>query len=203
MTNRTIARASLLGALLASVVVCILVYLFRSDAPRMSDVIVVLGCRVNSDGSVSPMLRSRVDKGVELFRAGVAPRILFSGGAVTSPESESSVMSRYAQSLGVPASAVLEESQARSTQENARFVSDIMNARQWHQAVIVTSTFHLPRTRSLFRSGHDAFRFVGAPLPVGISLYESLTLYLSELHKWEKVYAVTGQSSQFIESLEL
>jgi uncharacterized SAM-binding protein YcdF (DUF218 family) len=159
-------------------------WLVGEDVPRRADVIVVLGCRVNADGSPSPMMQRRVMKAVELFNQKYAAKLLFTGGAVTSDYKESEVMSQYAQGLGVPSSAIELESYARSTIENAKNTDAIMKLRGWHSAIVVTSTFHLPRVRSIFKDLGGDFLFVGAPLPGEFSMIDHALLYLEELGKW-------------------
>ena len=43
------------------------------------DCIVVLGCGLRSDGTPSDMLRDRLDRGIELYNAGVADKIIMTG----------------------------------------------------------------------------------------------------------------------------
>ena len=45
------------------------------------DCIMVLGAAVRPDGSPSPMLQERLDKGIELYNAGVAPKIIMHLGS--------------------------------------------------------------------------------------------------------------------------
>ncbi|MCI0569826.1 MAG: YdcF family protein [Myxococcaceae bacterium] len=75
-----------------------------------ADVLVVLGARVRRSGEPSLALRARVEKAVALYRAAVAPRLLFSGGLGSHPPSEARAAATLAVSLGVPPEAcVLEE----------------------------------------------------------------------------------------------
>ena len=50
------------------------------DAAKLEDVdcILVLGCKVYSDGEPSAMLEDRLRRSVELFHAGAAPKLLMS-----------------------------------------------------------------------------------------------------------------------------
>ena len=51
------------------------------EATQISDAdcIIVLGCRVWSDNTPSAMLSDRLKRGVELYKAGAAPKLLMSG----------------------------------------------------------------------------------------------------------------------------
>src|SRR3954470_7529970 len=89
------------------------------ERARKSDAIVVLGARVLRGGVPSGALRARVEKAVELYLQGYAPKIIFSGGVGHNAPSEAQVARELAVSLGVPESACVLEEQSHSTEENA------------------------------------------------------------------------------------
>ena len=69
-------------------------------------------------------------------------------------------MRAHAMDLGVPASAILVEDRARSTEENARFVAAMMQVHGLRSALVVTQPWHLRRSLLLFaRAGVDAAGF--------------------------------------------
>ncbi len=74
---------------------------------QKSDVIIVLGFPAQDDGKPSPLMKTRVEKAVELFYEGYAPTVIFSGSAVNNEFVEAEVMTSYAESLGVPKTAIL------------------------------------------------------------------------------------------------
>ena len=74
----------------------------RVDQARPSDAIVVLGARVNADGTPGSDLTSRTYHAVDLWKQGVAPHIICTGGFRNEPLSAASVCKRFAVSLGVP-----------------------------------------------------------------------------------------------------
>ena len=55
--------------------------LSEDEAATLSEVdcVIVLGCQVRSDGSLSDMLNDRLTQGVALYHAGVAPKMIMSG----------------------------------------------------------------------------------------------------------------------------
>ena len=73
------------------------------------DVLIVLGSPVDADGNPSPRELARVTEAVDEYERGVAPRIIFTGGAVANRFVEAHVMARTAEAQGIPASAVLED----------------------------------------------------------------------------------------------
>lgn len=65
--------------------------------------------------------------------------------------SEAAAMAAYAESLGVPRSAMLLEEDARDTLGNAYFVwKRYMLPRDWWSIRVVTSDFHIPRASWVF-----------------------------------------------------
>src|SRR5687767_692646 len=67
------------------------------NVPAEDRVAIVLGARVENDGTPSDTLYDRVLMGVELYKAGRARKLLLSGG-----NREPAVMKQLAAELGVP-----------------------------------------------------------------------------------------------------
>ena len=129
------------------------------DRARPADVIVVLGAQVRG-GQPGPSLTRRTRHGVQLFQVGLASRFLCTGGLGTVPPTEARAACDLAQSLGVPASAIVLEEQAHSTEESALYTAAILRERGWTSAIVVTDAYHLFRTVLLFQSaGVAAFPF--------------------------------------------
>jgi uncharacterized SAM-binding protein YcdF (DUF218 family) len=116
-----------------------------------ADAIVVLGARVLPGGVPSGALFARVEKAVELYRQGLAPRLIFSGGVGVNPPSEAQVMRALAVELGVPSEACLLEEQSHSTAQNARFSAELLRGLGARRVVVVSDPYHLLRARQYFR----------------------------------------------------
>jgi uncharacterized SAM-binding protein YcdF (DUF218 family) len=109
------------------------------------DTILVLGYPANPDGTLSPEERARVLEAIREYRAGVAPRLILTGGAAHNRFVEAHVMAQYAASQGVPASGLFEEGQAQNTIQNIFYSAQIMHAHGWSSAEVVSSNYHLGR----------------------------------------------------------
>jgi uncharacterized SAM-binding protein YcdF (DUF218 family) len=129
------------------------------------DTIIVLGYPAKRDGTPRPEMRERVLEGVREYRAGVAPRIIMTGGAAHNHYTEAHVMAALAEAQGVPAGAIFEESQAKDTIQNAYYSVAIMEAHGWHSAEVVSSDSHLPRASLIFAHFPIAWRMHAAPWP--------------------------------------
>lgn len=135
----------------------------------MKDAIVILGGLVHKDGSLSDMAQSRVEQGVELFKQGVAPRLVLSGykfywSNYKSPKTEAQAMKDYATSMGVPEDIIHLEESARNTLGNAYYIKkDVLEPNGWNNIAVVTSDFHVPRSQYIFEkilgSGYEIEMF--------------------------------------------
>jgi uncharacterized SAM-binding protein YcdF (DUF218 family) len=141
----TLAAVAVILCLLASGVLARHFALASNTALTHFDVILVLGSPADRDGNPKPELQARVAEGVREYERGVAPKLILSGGAAHNRFVEAQVMARTAQAQGIPASAIVLESQAMDTIQNACYATRIMKAHNWHSAEVVSSAAHLPR----------------------------------------------------------
>src|SRR5262245_12855092 len=86
-----------------------------TDTIDKADVAVVLGNTVDRDGQPSLRLQARLDKALDLYRRGVAPVILVSGGLGAERYDEAAVMRQYLIARGVPAPHILVDSHGDTT----------------------------------------------------------------------------------------
>ena len=134
------------------------------------DTLIVLGYPAKKDGTPRPEMRERVLEGVREYRAGVAPEIIMTGGAAHNGYVEAHVMAELAKAQGVPATAIVEEGQAKDTIQNAYYSVKIMQEHGWHSAEVVSSDSHLPRASLIFAHFPIAWRMHAAPWPLQYGL---------------------------------
>ena len=119
------------------------------------DCIIILGCGVKDDGRPSDMLYDRIITGVELYKKGIAPRILMSGDHGRTDYDEVGTMKKYAVDMGVPEDAVFCDHAGFSTYESMVRADKVFGI---ENAVVVTQSYHL--YRALFDAesfGIDAY----------------------------------------------
>ena len=138
----------------------------------MKDAVVVLGGKVTPEGNVSQIVKYRVDKAVDLYKKGIAPRLVFSGKISFSKNSvliktEAMAMKEYAVSLGIPDKAILLEENSQDTIGNAYFTKiNILEPNNWNNITVVTSDYHLSRSKYVFEKilgSNYQIDFVSAP----------------------------------------
>jgi uncharacterized SAM-binding protein YcdF (DUF218 family) len=123
----------------------------RRDEAQGADAIVVLGA-AQYVGRPSPVLRARVDHAVSLWKRGLAPTLILTGGTgVGDTTSEAAVARKYAMSRGVPDRAIVLEIKGRTTSESMRAVARIMDDRERKSVILVSDPFHMLRLSILAR----------------------------------------------------
>ena len=150
-------RLLALAALWLAGVAAHIVWVGERDQAAAADVIIVLGAAAY-DARPSPVFRERIRHGIELYRRGLAPRLIFTGGYGKGARfSESQVARRYALQQDVPRAAILIESRSRTTRENLRQAALLMEEHRMRRAIIVSDPLHMARALRLARAlGIDA-----------------------------------------------
>lgn len=136
----------------------------------ISTIVVILGFPAESSNNPGPILKARLDKGIELYKQGLGAKIIVTGGAVGNEFTESEVMATYCMQHGVLQQDILVESFAKNTFENARLVRDIMKEKGYTNAIVVTSSFHAMRAKTFFARVVGNIKIVAAPFPSNFSV---------------------------------
>ncbi len=128
----------------------VLVWSSRDEA-RPAQAIVVLGAAQYA-GKPSPVLRARLDHALELWNRHLASLLILTGGTGSGDTtSEAAVGRTYARKHGVPDSAILVETEGRTTSESMRAVAGMLEVRGLQTALLVSDPFHMLRLRILAR----------------------------------------------------
>jgi len=151
------------------------------DMARPSDAIVVLGAAQYA-GRPSPVLKARLDPALDLWKRGMARRLVLTGGRGTGDTiSEAAVGRRYAMKAGVADSAILLENEGRTTSESLTSVAAIMKEKKLERAILVSDPFHMLRLRILAkRIGVESVTSPTRTSPISANRLEALAYILSE-----------------------
>jgi vancomycin permeability regulator SanA len=106
------------------------------------DCIIVLGCQVRADGSLSDMLHDRLARGVEVYHVGASGKLLMSGDHGRTNYDEVGAMKRFAVENEVPSEDVFMDHAGFSTYETIYRAKEIFQAKK---VVVVTQEYHLYR----------------------------------------------------------
>jgi uncharacterized SAM-binding protein YcdF (DUF218 family) len=122
------------------------VLIFSSiDQARPADSIVVLGA-AQYDGRPSPVLRARLDHGIDLWNRGMGKVLVLTGGrGAGDTTSEAEAGRAYARKHGVPDTVILLENKGRTTRESMLGVAQLLQDRGLKTAILVSDPFHMLR----------------------------------------------------------
>lgn len=126
-----------------------------------SDAIVVLGASVSRSGMLSLESQRRTNRGIELYQRGLAPLVVFLGGGGSGGPSEAEVRAEQARLHGIPDSAILTDTRANTTREEAIRMRALLGPRGVRSVLVVTNSGHLARACPLFQRA--GFRVHAAP----------------------------------------
>ena len=129
------------------------------ETPQVSDVIVIL-----SDDNYGA---DRAARAAQLFKSGMAPRVLASGRLLRPYAGIAELMERDLKALGVPANAIVPVThRATNTREEAIADAQAIAAHGWKKVLLVTSNYHTRRANYIFERALPAgteLRVVSAP----------------------------------------
>ena len=150
------------------------------------DAIIVLGGSIDDDGRLGPDSVSRVDKGINVFRKDKASKLIMSGAysflAKIRPRVLEAVsMKKYAVAKAIPSKNIIVEQESLDTLSNLFFSKKIIRRYGWKKIAIVTSDYHLKRTRyaasKIFGNSYD-IAYYGSHVRSG--LFTVFSDYLKE-----------------------
>ena len=172
--------------------VCVLVVALE-DERESADAIVVLGA-AQYNGRPSPVLRARLDHAYDLWRDGLSPRIMVTGGtAAGDHESEAAVGARYLMGRNVPEARIVVMPVGRSTEESMTAVSNWLRPRGMSRVLLVSDAFHQLRLKlEARRTGLDPLVSPTSTSPISdrpkiemrFLLAEALKVPVALVHSW-------------------
>lgn len=124
------------------------------SSPPEDAVVLVLGCKVNRDGSPSDSLTRRIDAAAGYLLQHPDALCVASGGqGENEPEAESDVIKRELIERGVEEDRIFTEPASTTTEENMAFSAALLQEKGLsNQIVMVTEDFHQYRAARLARS---------------------------------------------------
>ena len=114
----------------------------RWDDRTRTDAIIVLGA-AQYNGKPSPVLRARLDHALELYRAGVAPRVVLTGSKKTGDRfTEAYAGYQYLKGKGVPEKDLVVVSTGTSTWESLAASNRVLKAKGIARVTLVSDPYH-------------------------------------------------------------
>jgi uncharacterized SAM-binding protein YcdF (DUF218 family) len=152
---------------------------------QQADAIVVFGA-AEYEGRPSPVYRARLDHAYTLFRQGLAPIVITTGGAAADPKfSEGGVGHDYLMRRGVPEMALIAETQASDTAESAERVAVIMRENKLKSCLAVSDAYHVFRIRKMLE--HE-----------GLLVYLAPRLDSRPKSVWQRLEALAREEASYL-----
>lgn len=115
---------------------------FEDELSSKADCILILGCGIRDEETPSDMLRDRLDKGIELYQAGVSDKILVSGDNGQEEYNEVHVMLHYLLNKKIPARDIFCDHAGFSTYDSIYRSNSIFGAKN---IIVISQKYHLYR----------------------------------------------------------
>jgi len=121
------------------------VWVGSHHSTKTADAIVVMGA-AQYDGVPSPLLASRLQHALDLWKQKQAPKIAVTGGKrIGDRFTEGDTSRRWLTDRGVPTGDIIVESVGHSTWESIQHLAPLLNEAQIHSLVVVSSSWHVQR----------------------------------------------------------
>ncbi len=134
--------------LLATIIIAI--KSIRKKPEMNKDYIIILGCQIKKDGTLTPLLKGRVDRALEFrneqLKETKKDLVFVTSGGQGKDEiiSEGEAMKNYLLDQGIKAKNILVEAKSKNTNENIKFSNKLINNKKANIA-FSTTNYHVMR----------------------------------------------------------
>ena len=159
----------------------------------VKDCVIVCGYPANDDGTISEILKSRVDEGIALYKEGYVKKMIMSGTNAHNEHVEALVMKDYALSEGVKKEDILLETKARSTYHNMLYSKDIVLEHHLKTCYVITNSWHLRKADYYARKFDFDYEMIQSKKPKCFSVLKVIYMHL-EMHIMTYINLLKGYS---------
>lgn len=120
---------------------------YKVDKKNKFDYGLILGAAVWSKNKPSPIFSGRIEKGAELYKKGIIDKIQLTGGNAPGELSEAKAAFNFLNdNYNIPSSKIIIEEQTSTTNEQIRYIKNIIqNNIDGKKVIIISDKFHLKR----------------------------------------------------------
>lgn len=135
------------------------------------DYILVFGCGVKEDGSLTDMLRDRVKVGAELYFSEISDKIIMSGDRSGESYDEPGAMKKYAVELGVPQENIICDYEGYSTHKSVDRFEELYGE---SSVILVSQKYHLNRALYI---AHEQGVYKSVAIEADLDTYRKQKIY--------------------------
>jgi vancomycin permeability regulator SanA len=122
--------------------------IFNKD--QVADITIVLGNKVNDDGTLSPRLKARLNKAKELYTKSMTKKIIVSGGLGKEGFYEAEKMKDYLNENNIPDSSIIVDNRGDNTAFSVGNAYRMQPILKYNSITVVSQFYHISRTKLLF-----------------------------------------------------
>lgn len=122
-----------------------------NDKMQNADVAIILGNKVNEDGTLSERLKQRLDQGILIYNQKRVKKIIVSGGFGKEGFWEGTEMQKYLVKNKIPNEDIFVDNYGNDTEKTVANSIRIMDSLHLKSAISVSQYFHQTRTKNLYR----------------------------------------------------
>lgn len=123
--------------------------------------IIVLGEKLQNNGTINDILKKRLDRAANIFKTGEY-HIIVSGGKVqkSTNHTEAYVMKKYlTENKYIIAEKITKEAKSQNTIENAENTFRLLSKQKnIGKIIVITSKFHMPRSKMIFKHIYNDYK---------------------------------------------
>lgn len=142
---------------------------------QRADMAVVFGNKVNEDGTLSPRLKARLDKSIELHQKKQIRDILVSGGLGKEGYWEGTEMKKYLIKNKIPAHHILVDNFGDNTEKTVINSIRFADSLKYKSIISVSQFYHQTRIKKLFRKHH--FKNIESSSPTYFELRDFYSVF--------------------------
>jgi uncharacterized SAM-binding protein YcdF (DUF218 family) len=172
----------------------------HSDKGESADAVVVMGA-AQYDGTPSPLLVSRLQHALDLYKQGRVRIIAVTGGKLPADRfTEAATSHRWLTDRGVPSSVIIREDIGRSTWESLKSLAPVLQSNKIQSVLVSTDRWHMQRcVLSLRELGIRAMPSATATSPLqgaqrawGKYVKETAGVGLGRIIGFDRLLSITG-----------
>ncbi|MBQ0151649.1 MAG: YdcF family protein, partial [Chryseobacterium sp.] len=145
------------------------------DQNKNADVAIVLGNKVNEDGTLSERLKQRLDQAVKVYSDKRVKQIIVSGGLGKEGFWEADAMKTYLVENKIPSQNIIVDNYGNDTEKTVENSIKIMDSLHLKSAITISQYFHQSRTKMLFRK--NGFKNIESSSPNYFELRDFYSIF--------------------------
>lgn len=156
----------------------------HDDVEDVPQVMVVLGTRIEEDGTPTALLQDRLDAALGYYQDHPGIMVVVSGGQGSDePTTEADAMAEYLVAEGVPESQILQEDSSSNTFENLGYSLALLEEEGYdsQEVLVVSNGFHLTRVRMLWERVAEEEQSLSTLAAPSSDLISTLQSYIREV----------------------